>query len=368
MDRAIDFEALTPDQLEQVLGAAERQIAKLRWLQVQAIRSAIRRQVPLGDGCRTTAEWIRGRVDTTPETARSLEAVADLDEAALDRVLEEGVAGFDRVAEAAKASSTDLAPHLDIAGMRRVGARRHRVTRDQEIATHGTRSVSYQRDLFGTVGHLRADGPAMDTDRIYRAIRDAADRLPNPPRPEPRAAREFDGLLALALDSSGSRSDEGHDESGSRPWMVATVIVDAAEANSTNGESGVWTATGSRVGPNTLERILCDGVIELTAVTTDGTPLAVGTARSAIPPRTRRYVLARDGGCVADGCTSMTRLQPHHIKPRSRLGSNDPENLATLCWFHHHVVVHGRGFRIDPDSPAQRRRFLPPDVGCNDPP
>ncbi|MDH3250571.1 MAG: HNH endonuclease, partial [Acidimicrobiia bacterium] len=100
----------------------------------------------------------------------------------------------------------------------------------------------------------------------------------------------------------------------------------------------------------------------------DGTPLAVGTARSAIPPRTRRYVLARDGGCAADGCTSMTRLQPHHIRPRSQLGDNHPDNLATLCWFHHHVVIHGRGFRIDPDSPPQRRRFLPPDVGCNDPP
>ena len=367
MDRAIDFEGLTPDQLEQVLGAAERRIAKLRWLQVQAIRSAIKRQVPLGDGCRTAGEWIRGRVDTTPETARSLEAVAELDEAALDRVLEEGVAGFDRVAEAARASSTDLAPHLDIAGMRRVAARRHRITRDQEIANHGTRSVTYQRDLFGTVGHLRADGPAIDTDQIYGAIRDAADQLPRPPRPEPRAAREFDGLLALSL-SRGEPSEESAtpDTRDRRP--VATVFVDAAEAAATNGETGAWTAAGSRVGPNTLERILCDGVVELTALAADGTPLAVGTARSAIPPRTRRYVLARDGGCAADGCTSMTRLQPHHIRPRSKLGDNHPDNLATLCWYHHHVVIHGRGFRIDPESPRQRRRFLPPDLRSTGPP
>ncbi len=367
MDRAIDFEALTPDQLEQVLGAAERRIAQLRWLQVQAIRSAIRRQVPLGDGCRTTAEWIRGRVDTTPETARSLEAVADLDRAALDRALEDGVAGFDRVAEAARGSSTDLAPHLDIAGMRRVAARRHRVSRDQEIAAHRTKSVTYQRDLFGTVGHLRADGPAIDTDLIYGAIRDVADQLPRAPRPEPRAAREFDSLLALALNRGAPSDGSAKVETGDRR-PVATVFIDAVEAATTNGEAGAWTASGSRVGPNTLERILCDGVVELTAVTSDGMPLAVGTARSVIPPRTRRYVLARDGGCAADGCTSMTRLQPHHIRPRSQLGDNHPDNLTTLCWFHHHVVVHGRGFRIDPDSPSQRRRFLPPDVGSNDPP
>ena len=367
MDRAIDFEALTPDQLEQVLGAAERRIARLRWQQVQAIRSAIRQQVPLGDGCRTTAEWIRGRVDTTPETARSLEAVADFDEAELDRALKDGLVGFDRVAEAAKASSTDLAPHLDIAGMRRVAARRHRVTRDQEIATHGARSLTYQRDLFGTVGHLRADGPAIDTDQIYGAIREAADQLPRPPRPEPRAAREFDGLHSLALNIE-ERSDDAPNGSQGDRRPIATVFIDAAEAVTTNGESGAWTAAGSRVGPATLERILCDGLVELTALTKDGTPLAVGNARASIPPRTRRYVLARDGGCVGDGCTSMTRLQPHHIRPRSLLGDNHPDNLATLCWYHHHVVIHGRGFRIDPDSPPQRRRFLPPEHRSNGPP
>jgi hypothetical protein len=251
--------------------------------------------------------------------------------------------------------------------MRRVAARRHRVTRDHEIATHGARSLTYQRDLFGTVGHLRADGPAIDTDQIYGAIREAADQLPRAPRPEPRAAREFDGLLALSL-NRGEPSDESATTDAGDRRPIATVFVDAAEAANTNGEAGAWTASGSRVGPGTLERILCDGLVELTALTADGRPLAVGHARAAIPPRTRRYVLARDGGCAADGCTSMTRLQPHHIRPRSRLGDNHPDNLATLCWFHHHVVIHGRGFRIDPDSPPQRRRFLPPDVGCNDPP
>jgi hypothetical protein len=27
---------------------------------------------------------------------------------------------------------------------------------------------------------------------------------------------------------------------------------------------------------------------------------------------------------------------------------------------HHHVVVHGMGYRIDPESPPVRRRFLTP--------
>ncbi|MDP8958147.1 MAG: hypothetical protein M3N51_02875 [Actinomycetota bacterium] len=48
------------------------------------------------------------------------------------------------------------------------------------------------------------------------------------------------------------------------------------------------------------------------------------------------------------------------MRPRSESGSHHPDNLTTLCWFHHHVVVHGMGYRIDPGSPPQRRRFHPP--------
>jgi hypothetical protein len=114
------------------------------------------------------------------------------------------------------------------------------------------------------------------------------------------------------------------------------------------------------VGPDALERILCNGALEVDALTEGGTLLGVGATTRNIPPRMRRAVLARDGGCTAAGCTSRYRLQVHHIRARSRGGSHDPANLTTLCWYHHHVVVHGHGFRIDPSSPRAARRFLRP--------
>ena len=354
---------LTPDQLEQVLVAAEQRIARLRWIQVQAIRSADRQQVPLRDGCRNVDEWIRGRLDTTPETARSLSAVAALDSAELDTALEAGDVGFDRVAEAARAGDDDLAPHLDLAAMRRRASIRRRITSEDEIREFGHRSVAYQRDVFGTSGRLWAHGPALQTDAIFAAIEHAADALPAEPpgHRSPRAARRFDGLTALCLRTADA-------DFGGRS-IQTTVIVDARTAARSNGEAGAWLASGPRIGPSTLERILCESTIEVTARADDGTPLAIGDSRTAIPGRTRRWVLARDGGCVADGCTSPTRLQPHHVRPRSAGGDNDPDNLATLCWFHHHVVVHGRGFSIDPDSPPRRRRFLPPQPSrSGDPP
>ena len=48
----------------------------------------------------------------------------------------------------------------------------------------------------------------------------------------------------------------------------------------------------------------------------------------------------------------------HHIIERSKGGDHSPDNLTTLCWWHHHVAVHRQGMRIDPQSPPRRRRLL----------
>ena len=89
----------------------------------------------------------------------------------------------------------------------------------------------------------------------------------------------------------------------------------------------------------------------------------MGRRSRPISPQLRRFVLDRDGAaCTIAGCTSRYRLQVHHIKRWIDGGRTDPENLTTVCWFHHHVVIHGQGFRIDPDSPPQRRRLLQPPI------
>ena len=56
------------------------------------------------------------------------------------------------------------------------------------------------------------------------------------------------------------------------------------------------------------------------------------------------------------------RSPPH--RPPIRRRNPHPRNLATLCWWHHHVAVHRRGMRIDPQSPPQRRRLLPTSRSC----
>ena len=147
------------------------------------------------------------------------------------------------------------------------------------------------------------------------------------------------------------------------PTPLLTVFVDANEAASTNGQAGVTVLGGPRVGEAAIEAILCDGIIEVTARTKHGTPLRMGRRSRPIPPQLRRFIMDRDGAaCTIAGCTSKYRLQVHHIKRWIDGGRTDPENLTTVCWFHHQVVIHGHGFTIDPDSPPQRRRLLHPPI------
>ncbi len=140
---------------------------------------------------------------------------------------------------------------------------------------------------------------------------------------------------------------------------VVTVMVEASTAAETKGEAGVAISGGPRVGPDMLDRILCEGSVEVMVDQGSGRSPVVSATTGVIPPKIRRFVLLRDRGCTIDGCGSRYRLQLHHIVPRSQGGTHDVENLATLCWWHHHVAIHGRGYRIDPTSPPQRRRIIP---------
>ena len=167
-----------------------------------------------------------------------------------------------------------------------------------------------------------------------------------------REQRRDDALVGIAQDSLNATLNRTPGEGGvSGP--VVTVMVEASTAAESKGEAGVAISGGPRVGPDTLDRILCEGSVEVMVDPGEGRSPVVSATRGVIPPKIRRFVLLRDRGCTIDGCGSRYRFEVHHIVPRSKGGTHDVENLATLCWWHHHVAIHGRGYRIDPTSPPQ---------------
>ena len=365
----MDFETATTDTIEQKLLRAEATIAQLRGAQMALLREIDRRQTPLADGCRSLVEWVTGRLDLAPDTAKTLVAAAHRCEwlPSVEAALADGVVSYDRVVAAARMAEPshdddilDKVAHHDVAGIGHLVVRRRRMSTGREREAFARRYVVAQPNLDESSWQIRGQLPATAGRVFVAALDERADVLPaNPNLHESRSTRWADALWAISLDSI--TGGDGAMIETSAPLL--TVFMDASDAAPSNGEAGVVIESGPQVGPATIEAILCDGIVEVTGRTSNGVPLAMGRRSRAISPRLRRAILHRDGAaCTVEGCVSRYRLQIHHIRPWSQGGRTDPENLTTLCWFHHHIVIHGRGFTIDPSSPPQRRRLLRPPI------
>ena len=358
---------LTTAAIEQELLQSEAGIARIRGRQMSLLRELDRRQVALRDGHRSLKEWAAERMDLAPETAGVLVTTAwrleDLPD--VDEAVSTGVIGFDRAVAVSKFAGRDDSCNVlndtagfDVSGIRIRAARRRRMAPiDEEIAFE-QRYVSIQPNLDESCWTVAGRLTGFAGRIVVQALQARADRFPyGPAANPPRTTRNADALWAISEDSitgGDGASVECH-------GPIVSVFVDATEAAPTNGEAGITVEAGPQVGPNTLQAILCDGVIEVTAHTTDGIPLGLGRRSRLIPPRLRRFVVHRDGGvCTIAGCVSRYRLQVHHITPWSQGGRTDPDNLSTVCWFHHHVAIHGQGFTIDPTSPPHRRHLIRP--------
>jgi 5-methylcytosine-specific restriction endonuclease McrA len=110
-----------------------------------------------------------------------------------------------------------------------------------------------------------------------------------------------------------------HDNEG-----IMTVQTDAGERELSRAEA---------------ERMRCDA-----AVCHKG-----GRNKKTIPPRIRREVLARDQHrCLAPGCGRTRFLEVHHLVPRKHGGTNQPENLTTLCSSCHRLWYEKGGRAAQP--------------------
>jgi hypothetical protein len=365
------------DAAEQELVRLEAVIARARARQVELLRWFDEVKVHRVHASRSMEEWTAAHLDVSPTTARDLLTAvrAAVREDRGDEIAPQvgcSDVTFDRrVAmhnlRAVGATESDMAASFDrdLAGVRRLAAKLRRVTRLDERELVRRRHLTIEPTLGETAWRLSGIAPGCDGQLIARALEQRADAFPAPPAEERegRGQRMLDALTALAqdhLDGTTSWAD-GRPGNGSG----VTVFVDAGDAAGTTGEVGGIIAAGPRIGPGTIDRVVCEGSAALVGLV-GGRPVVTTDRSRWIPPAIRDAVLHRDGGCVIDGCRSRYRLQPHHILRRADGGGHDMDNLVTLCWYHHHVAVHGYGKRLDPDSSPHRRRFLTP--GGPDPP
>jgi Domain of unknown function (DUF222) len=93
-----------------------------------------------------------------------------------------------------------------------------------------------------------------------------------------------------------------------------------------------------------------------TALDGKSLPLDVGDVDD-VPWWIRKAVATRDQRCTwPGGCDKPTgQTEPHHVMNRAHHGATAVSNLSSLCWYHHHVVVHrwGWDFKINGDGSTQ---------------
>ncbi|MDX1469832.1 MAG: DUF222 domain-containing protein, partial [Acidimicrobiia bacterium] len=320
--------------------------------ELEILEELDRRQVPTADGCRSLSEWTAMSLDIGLDTAREMvrtmrRTVARPD---LRAMLASGEVSFDRVSAVSRIPD-DVGPmeHLDIAGVRREAAKRVRVADEDQVKTGDDRFLVIQPSLDESWWKLWGGLEGHSGAIVDKVLQEKADQLPDLPDGSKGDSswRKATALVELAL----------HDEP--TPAQV-TVFVDAERGVDADGQSAVLEA-GPNVGREALATILCDTSTEVVAQSEDGVPMTYGRSRRTAPPALRRAIIHRDGNrCAADGCDSRHRLEVHHVVPWSQGGRTDPGNLVTLCWFHHQIVVHERGFHIRRHPDHGRIRFRKP--------
>lgn len=335
----MDWDRHSTDAIEQQLVADERLVARVRARQLVALAELDTRQVATADGSRSLGEWAAARLDVSVDTAKALVRTMRRlhDRPDLEEVLASGDATFDRVEAVSKiAEDVGLLGWADIAGVHREAAKRVRMTAETEKRSAGDRFLVMQPSLdeswWRIWGGLDGHAGAV-VDRVLSETADHLPRLPDGSQGDSTWRRATALVQSLVSDDA--------------PPTQITFFVDTALAAASNGETGVSVDAGPNVGPATLEAVLCDSILEVTARDGDGRYMDYGRNHRTAPPALKRALLARAGSrCEADGCQSRHRLQIHHLVPWSEGGATDQDYLVVLCWYHHQVMVHERGFHI----------------------
>jgi hypothetical protein len=126
---------------------------------------------------------------------------------------------------------------------------------------------------------------------------------------------------------------------GARPHVHVTASIETL--NGDTGHPFARTATGEDLDLATLQRLACDA--GLTPILTDtlGVPLAMGRQVRTATPAQWAALVARDIGCIGEGCTRPASwCEAHHFPAWEHDGRTDLDKLALLCSHHHHVTHH----------------------------
>ena len=149
---------------------------------------------------------------------------------------------------------------------------------------------------------------------------------------------------------------------------VVVVVPQAALVDEQPDPSNPPTIIGA--GPATVAdalRLALLGTVSVLTTDEAGRPLNLSRKVRLATHDQWIAITVRDRGCVAPGCDRAAAwCQAHHLRWWRHGGSTDLANLALVCSHHHHLI-HGGGWIIQPDA-GGRWHLTRPDGMAVEPP
>lgn len=382
----------SPAAIEQMLLLQQDVESVAAAIGLLVVREADVRGLAAADGQPSTQRWLAHKLTLQPGEAQARVKTADrLCRKAPDTLnaLIEGKVNPDQAAAIAKgldkidpnASPDELADAEKLLLRDGIGLHAGHITRlaryiescldpdgDPGRAQKAMRSRGITiTDLGGGQHRIRG----ILTDEATATLKAAMDPLaaprpavkgPNgePGEPDPRTAeqRRHDALQEIAARTL--RFGDLGESHGVRPHVSIIATVENAHGETgPDGKRYARTATGEDIDLDTLRRIMCDAGITPIIANTLGEPLAVGREKRTATPAQWKALLARDIGCIGEGCTRPASwCEAHHFPPWEDGGQTDVDKMALVCSYEHHKLHHdGWEIRLADDGHPE---MIPP--------
>ncbi|WP_245541752.1 DUF222 domain-containing protein [Sporichthya polymorpha] len=382
---------LTDADLELMVRAQSELDSAVAAVGVRAVREADVRGLSLQDGKISTAVWLGQKLNLHPAEARArvkdadilsrkgtatVEALADgklnRDQArAVARSLRK-IEAVGSASELAKAETFLLAKShgADPGAILRLGKHIEEVIDEDgkppapdpddptgDAPAESKRAARAQRKRSLTITDLgnglhRIRGEL--TDEVAALVKAALDPLAAP-RPAVNGQRDERSAPQRRHDALGDvfrqflRFGDLPPSHGVRPHLHVTATVETMAGDT--GHPFARTATGEDLDIATVQRIAYDAGITPIVANTLGVPLAMGREVRTATPAQWAALVARDIGCIGEGCTRPAAwCEAHHIEWWDRDdGPTDVDKMALVCSHGHYLIRSSP--RRDPPQP-----------------
>jgi len=281
------------------------------------------------------------RTEEQVEVAVALKELPSMDKAYCD-----GKLGYDHlraiIPVASSENETDLAEKVEgmsVGATFRLACKMKPVDKQAAIDARSERSLMMRWDLDTAMFELYARLPEDLGAMVEKAIDAIAVSAPEDPLfveenlRTPMQVKRADALYELVTGGISESSRSAH--------VVVHVDAETLRAGEGSGEI----EGGPTISPETIDRLLCDSVLQTVVDGFDGKPIAFGRSRRTAPPRMKQELIKRDGTCRWPHCRRRKLLQAHHIDHYVAGGRTDFDDMVVFCWVHH-PLVHEGGYEV----------------------